>query len=569
MRKLKILILSILFVLLIPIYVSAEAVLNSQSVFVQIHKDSTATISNYYDLYTDRGTEYYFPISHLGEGNISLKGAGIKEGEDYKNYQLIDPWNTEGSIEDKAYKYGLIDYGDYFELCFGLTSHGDHEYYLSYDISKIIKKLTDTNMLYFKFINDNLSNPPQKVKIRLRVDGVELNKDLARIWGFGSEGEIKFEDGDIVFESFKPLGSGNYTTILVDFKGVDFTGGQNIDHDFEYYRAMAFEGSDYNDDYSFEEDYNPYDRVPSFGFIGMIVLAVIIPIVVFIVALLVRILGHDKIKSLYKKGDLKEEYYREPPEKDNWKSLSKVLESTNLGGPYSIIRGFILSWIYKGYISPENYEKGLIFKKEKLGLRINQSEINEGPIEKSFFKLFSKAAEDSLLEENEFTTLFEDEDNLDEYSDILDNITEASNSFLLEKGYIKQTGKTLTYSPAGNELTKNLVMYFNYLNDFTLLNERELKEVLVWDKLLIYASLFGISDKVIKELEKLGPELLNQIDGDLTNILIASRYANIYSHSISSSYSSASSSASAGQGGFTSIGGGGGSFGGGSGGGVR
>lgn len=41
----------------------------------------------------------------------------------------------------------------------------------------------------------------------------------------------------------------------------------------------------------------------------------------------------------------------------------------------------------------------------------------------------------------------------------------------------------------------------NYLEDYSLLNEKEIKDLLIWEKYLVYATAFGISEKVLKQMK--------------------------------------------------------------------
>src|SRR5699024_9762262 len=97
----------------------------------------------------------------------------------------------------------------------------------------------------------------------------------------------------------------------------------------------------------------------------------------------------------------------------------------------------------------------------------------------------------------------------------------------------------------------NVYMFENYLNDFSLLNEHEPVNVKLWDELMIWAALLGITSVVYKEFKELYPEYEQE-----------SAYARSMNSVVSSDRSS-------GSGGAASFGGGGGSFGGGSGGGTR
>ena len=95
-----------------------------------------------------------------------------------------------------------------------------------------------------------------------------------------------------------------------------------------------------------------------------------------------------------------------------------------------------------------------------------------------------------------------------------------------------------------------------YMEDFSLLKEKEVPDLVLWEKFLVYATAFGIAEKVIKQLKITYPEY------DTLDYAI---YPNMYIfmhtdfsksfNSISSSMSSSFSSGTGGGGGF-SVGGG-------------
>ncbi len=159
--------------------------------------------------------------------------------------------------------------------------------------------------------------------------------------------------------------------------------------------------------------------------------------------------------------------------------------------------------------------------------------------------------------------------NLKETTGVFDKNSKA---FLIQNGFLskKDNGKILLeYNENGKEFTKNLVGYYNYLKDFTLLSEREVSEIKVWKDLLIYATLFDVAEEVQKQLKKLAPEVLEEYDVDVNSLHTAMIYSSVFSNTFVDAYSTAVASSSSGGGGFSSRGGGRGSFGGGSGGGTR
>lgn len=106
---------------------------------------------------------------------------------------------------------------------------------------------------------------------------------------------------------------------------------------------------------------------------------------------------------------------------------------------------------------------------------------------------------------------------------------------------------------------------YQFLNSETLMNEREVVELVIWEKYLIYATAFGISEKVIKALKIRVPDDMLRTSPILYSPIYRSR---VFYHSSRSSFRNSTRSAaytarSGGHGGF----GGGGRGGGGGGGG--
>ena len=108
-----------------------------------------------------------------------------------------------------------------------------------------------------------------------------------------------------------------------------------------------------------------------------------------------------------------------------------------------------------------------------------------------------------------------------------------------------------------------------FMKDFSLLKDRTIPELVLWEKYLVYATAFGIADKVLKQLKTRFPELNN--DDYIRNnysCIYMSTHSNLYGKSFNKSVSSAESyhnrqvamssmsSGSGGGGGFSSGGGG-------------
>lgn len=99
-----------------------------------------------------------------------------------------------------------------------------------------------------------------------------------------------------------------------------------------------------------------------------------------------------------------------------------------------------------------------------------------------------------------------------------------------------------------------------YMKEFSLLKEKEVPDIVIWEKFLVYATVFGISDKVLKQLKVVYPNIEEiTMAGNYTymNVMINTNFARSFSSAVSTSMSSAYSSASGSGGGFSGGGGGG------------
>ena len=71
--------------------------------------------------------------------------------------------------------------------------------------------------------------------------------------------------------------------------------------------------------------------------------------------------------------------------------------------------------------------------------------------------------------------------------------------------------KMLEGKPDKEYISQNAAQIYGlkaFLQDFTLLNERETMEVGLWDQYLVYAEFFGLADQVRKDMERICPEYL-------------------------------------------------------------
>lgn len=135
----------------------------------------------------------------------------------------------------------------------------------------------------------------------------------------------------------------------------------------------------------------------------------------------------------------------------------------------------------------------------------------------------------------------------------------------------KIAGRYHTLTQKGVDEKEAWIGLKNYMEDFSMMKEKEVPELALWEKYLVYATAFGIADKVLKQLKVVYPQIT---DMDYMNShgytylywMSYGNFSNNFIHSINTSitntYNSVNySSGSGGGGGFS----GGGGFGGGGG----
>ena len=75
------------------------------------------------------------------------------------------------------------------------------------------------------------------------------------------------------------------------------------------------------------------------------------------------------------------------------------------------------------------------------------------------------------------------------------------------------TGGAIKEEKLRGEDAKQVVGFMRYLQDFSLVGERNMEEVALWKEYLVFASFYGIADQVRKDMKKVAPDVakLNDI----------------------------------------------------------
>lgn len=594
-------IIAIIIAVCLPFSASAyNPEIRDIDITVRLDNDGSAYITEIWDVTVASGTEWYLVQDNLGDIVISDLKVSDESGKQFTNEGA---WDVDRSISQKAGKCGIVDKGDGYELCWGVGSYGDHKYTVSYKMTNVVKKFSDADGFNNRFVNEGLSSSPQHIKVTILRDGVPFNNENSKIWAFGFEGRIDFaQDGKIVAESSEN-GAVNYVNIMVSFNsGVFSPTSDRSSSSFEEMKERAFEGSDYNSDYGengksyYGDSYYEDNDSAIADVIGTITLPLIFIFIIFL-ARFSKKQGNgygfygDRY-SIDKKQIKSVSYNRDIPFNGSITASYNVLKNLNmLKTQGAIISAYLLRWLQQGKITiketPRKSFLGLFGDSMQPSIVFSSGPENFEGVERSLYDLLIKASGgDNILQEKEFFKWSKEnyghvEDWLKEAErsgeDEL-SATGATDSIEVKTFFNLIKRKKTDLSEKGKQQALNMFGFKKYLEDFTIINEREATDVQLWDDYLVFASLFEIADKVSEEFKKLRPEYFvrpqETANMDMLDMYIMMRMINTISYAgmsgVTAGHNAAEAAqASAGGGGFSSLGGGGGFSGGGFGGGSR
>lgn len=531
---------------------SARPQLHDLSIRVVLSKNGDARIIETRQMSIDsEGTECYIPIGNLNGSEVRDLTVTDESEQSFTN---IGSWDINESRSWKAGKCGIVNKHNGYELCWGLGDSGERTYVTSYTVTNLVKGYEDADGFNYMFVAQGISPLPDHVKLTIEPeDTLQFTAENTGIWGFRYNGEVGFMNYQITAESSEPFENRSAMIIMARFNKGMFEPADVREGTFEQVKNLAFEGSDYNssgnDEWTWEDT--------------LILVALVIGFIFFPLLL---ILGYFiyvwRARRKVKKDLL---WYRDIPFGGDLQEANKVINAYKYtGADYNnLLSACILKLIDMGGVSIEQQtnEKGkttsnfVIHKMEDIA--------HQPVLLRQVHNIFKKAAgEDTILEPKELKSWMKDTYNqgaTDSFIQVLHAKTGISN-----------------YKHRLDEV-RQLFGLKKFLKEFSLLDERHVQEVSLWKDYMIYATLFGIADQVIKDMKKINPEyfnmdqVANQMADDRT---LPTIYSTMHSSTTRAAMNKAerearASARSSGHGGHASWGGGGGFSGGGFGGGVR
>lgn len=553
------------FVLLFALPLPAFAANQVSTIDIQavIYEDGSIHITQNWEGRFEEGTENYIPMNAPDYLTISELTVSDQNG----SYETVPDWNIDWSFDEKVGKCGIHETDSGYEICFGISRYGQNRYTIEYKVDNVVSGYTDRDGVNFRFVNDGMNTTPTDATVQIRLaDGTPITDEIADVWGFGFVGEVEFENGSIIAHTDIPMDAQNHVTLLLALDKGILSPSRQEPGSFEEVRERAFEGSDYDDIGDSGEE------VSAFAAIVTTLLSIGLPI-----GLIIWI-NRIKKKSAEKKRQRLSErfgYFRELPNEGSLSATYALGRMFDVCEDGAILATGMLRLIRLGCLSPaETQEVGFMGKtKEAVSLRLMGSrhdKMNEYD-EYLYTVLEGAAGSDATLQAKELERFANQNDTL--LRAYIQKHDSSGRAYLSQKHCLKRWGipaKLTDLTLAGEEELGELMGLKRYLEDFSLIAERAVKEMPIWRELLSYAMLFGIADQVAEQMKELYPALsLELADYSRSMVTAYSYHYLLYSNMKRAEQQREQEKRSGGGGGFASFGGGSGSIGGGSGGGTR
>lgn len=511
--------------------------------------------------------------------------------------------------------YALDVSGNKFEIAWGVgldDSSATKEYRIEYIVEDAVGKYNDCAELYWQFIGSDFEIDAKDVTGTIHLPTLAKSKNEIKVWGHTKElnGEIYATDLDKVEFNVKNFNSGNYLEVRIAIPT------EMIKTSGRVYSTDKVE-SILKEETKWADQANSRRQANKIAKIVLIIIVVCIAIFVDIL-LIIKIRKYIKLgkEEIEIKPTQKNQYFRDFPREEASPAEAKLLSTKNKFEIYTnelgnVFSANLLNLYYLGYIDIEENKKDknntrFIIKnayiennkiknkdekavydylikvssdKEAITLKELQKYITKHPtsIEKLNSEI-SNGIKDKLYEKQYIDKEKEKEYKKYENTKILYIVILVIISFitiiiatenLIIAGVFTITigliiGCIIAISKFGNRISVYSQEALDeieqwgglkrFMNDLSQMDKKEIPEVVLWEKYLIYATAFGIANNVLKQLKLIYPNFEEQVGINTSthiSLILSSNISNSISNSLNSSISSAYSSGSGSGGGFS------------------
>lgn len=544
-KSLALLLAALICVVLSGTIAFADNRVPEMEIEVALRPDGSAYVTQTWSANTSQGTEFYLTCNDSGYLRITDFSVTDKDGP----YTFVENWNVDASFEEKANKCGILETDKGVELCWGISNYGENRYTIEYILHGLVGAYSDADGFNHRFVDEMSFFPTDVVLTICNQDGTPLSDDFCDIWAFGYDGQVMFEDGVIRAWSESPLESGHHMTIMVAQEKGFLAPLRTVDDSFESVKDRAFEGSDYSEDVTFGD------------VLFTLALFLVLGGFIALIALIAAKIRKAKLNKRMKAAN----YFRDAPNNGNLNVTHRLALCSELCKEDTLLGAYLLKLIAQGCL--ESTEDSL--DAESIRLRLCHSPQSGNEYEDALYTVLEAAAgSDGILQPHELKRFCTQ--NVTPLVRFMESCEKNGLHTLISSGCIKgavlENTKALT-NKGKLELDEVLGLK-RFLLDFSLIQERGVREVVIWQEYMVYALLLGIADELAPQIRDLYPETIPQLEQYQRYIQYSTVYNGLLYDAYRQERQRREAARSSGSGGSASFGGGGG-FSGGGGGGIR
>lgn len=597
----------------------ASLYLNNLDFDVQINEDGSMDVVETWDINVSETNTLYKTFNKDSQKYSGLTNISVEEITNGMNKRFSKSNVWQYHLE-KGYYFGGTNSENKYEIAWGVSidNTSRKQYQIRYTVKDVIHKYADCAELYWQFVGDDFEVSADKITGTIKLPNSLTNKKEIRVWGHTNylNGEIYVTDLDTVEFNVNNYKANSYvevrlampTYLFQDVTFANISAEERLEEIIEEETQWAEEANE--------------RRAARDRNMKIVILVVVLGIATIGIFGIKSIVENQKVlkENPEIKPEQKLEYYRELPDETATPLeaifvLKKGYNQMYLSNAFS---STILDLTLKGYLKLEQDEKTIkIELTQKDTKELKKDEIKvielltlaskdniltmkelEKYIKKHTSKLTSLETQFEKISKQEaknkgkfdkkranegmkyvakltgyicvaFTIFFAVFFGVGFTAEIVDDkfidlalilglvamIETIINIVLVSKIIKRFNGLT----QKGINENEEWRAFKKYMEDFSYLNEKEVPELVLWEKYLVYATAFGIADKVLKQLKVKYPELNNQ--DTINNMILFNAmynsngfntgFINSISTSTSRMYSSTYSSGSGSGGGFS------------------
>lgn len=612
MKNKKILIILFFAIAIICLFSTksnANLTLNNLEFETQINTDGSMDVTEKWDIHISE-TNTLFKTFKIDKSKYSaISNVSVVETTNGREREFLKINQEMYHVTEGCY-YALINSSNMFEIAWGVElddSSATRQYKISYTVEDAVALHNDYAELYWQFIGEDFEIDAKNITGVIKLPYQASSKEDIKVWGHTKylNGEIYVTDLDTIKFTVNQYSNSNFVEIraLIPKDMISYSGRTYSNDILE--SVISEETSWANEANARRKRVENNKKIIE-----------AIAIIVSVILLVIAYKNYRKLRNMKQKykptTELK--YYRELPYESS--TPAEALFVKSVGNTRFFLNSFsanILDLCLKKYLTlelkgKEKYQgnniviinlldKDISSLKEDQQLTIkflkeiakDKNSIDTKEISKyvskhpSILDKYDKKFQENIKLSEEKQENYDDKAYKESQSNIAIGVMCLLFGIfgLIMIASILQEKALLSACLFGIALISNAIISFvkyaktniltqkgidekeqwdgleRYMKDFSLLKEKDIPSLAVWEKFLVFATAFGISKKVINQLKVVYPEF-NDAD-----FITTYAYINIMSNvdigsSINSSIMSAAASSGSGAGGGFSGGGGGG-----------